>query len=63
MKNSHIDFELLDRGENYPISFKYITCNIILDVKMDLKNKERYFAWEDLTDPPSSMTYARIVSR
>ena len=63
MKNYHIAFEILDRGENYPISFKYSTCNILLDVKMGLTKKERYFAWEDITDHHSSITYAIIVSR
>ena len=38
-------------------------CHIIFNVKMDLTRKTRYVASGHMTKPPSSMTYASVVSR
>ena len=63
MKNSRVAFQLLGRDERPPVGFKEITCHLVFDVKMDLTRKARYVAGGHLTDPPSSMTYASVVSR
>ena len=63
MQNSRIAFKLLGRGEKAPVGYKEITCHLIFDLKMDLTRKARYVAGGHLTDPPTSMTYASVVSR
>lgn len=54
---------LLGRDERPPVGFKEIACHLVFDVKMDLPRKARYVPGGHLTDPPSSMTYASVVSR
>lgn len=63
MKNSRIAFQRLGENEKPPVGFKEITCHLVFDVKMDLTRKARYVAGGHLTDPPSSLTYASVVSR
>ena len=63
MKNSRVAFHLLGRDERPPVGFKEIACHLVCDVKMDLPRKARYVPGGHLTDPPSSMTYASVVSR
>ena len=63
MENSRVAFNLLGVDDGPPVGFKEITCHMIFDVKMDLTRKARYVAGGHLTDPPSSMTYASVVSR
>ena len=63
MKNSRVYFNLLDRDDHAPVGYKETTCHLIFDVKMDLTRKDRYVAGGHLVDPPSSMTYASVVSR
>ena len=63
MKNSRMAFHLLGKDDKPPVGFKEITCHLVFDVKMDLMRKARYVAGGHLTDPPSSMTYASVVSR
>ena len=50
-------------GEKAPPGYKKITCHLIFDVKFDLTRKARYVAGGHLTDPPTHMTYATVVSR
>ena len=52
-KNSRIEFEVLDKDASVPVGYTEITCHLILDVKMDLKQKARYVEGDHLTDPPS----------
>ena len=63
MTNSRIAFQILEVDEQPPVGYTEITCPLIFDVKMDLTRKARYVAGGHLTDPPSSLTYASIVSR
>ena len=63
MKKSRVAFNLLDRYNNAPVDYKEITCHLIFDVKMDPTKKSWYVAGGHLTNPPSSMSYARVVSR
>ena len=63
MKNSRMAFHFLGKDDKPPVGFKEITCHLVFDVKMDLTRKARYVAGGHLTDPPSSMTYASVISR
>ena len=63
MTNARVAFELMDKDEKPPPGYKKITCHLVFDIKMDLTRKARYVAGGHLTDPPTSMTYASVVSR
>ena len=63
MANSRVAFQILETDDPPPVGFTEITCHLIFDVKMDLTRKARYVAGGHLTDPPSSQTYASVVSR
>jgi hypothetical protein len=63
MENVKIAFNVLDEDTRVPPGFTKITCHLIFDVKFDLTRKARYVAGGHLTDPPTSMTYASVVSR
>ena len=63
MTNSRIAFQILEEDEQPPVGYTVITCHLIFDVKMDLTRKARYVAGGHLTDPPSSLIYASVISR
>ena len=63
MDSVEVAFKFHDIGENAPPGYKKITCHLIFDVKFDLTRKARYVAGGHLTDPPTHMTYATVVSR
>ena len=63
MTNVKIAFKFLEKSSNPPPGYKQIRCHIIFDVKMDLTRKARFVAGGHLTDPPTAMTYASVVSR
>ena len=63
MSNVKIAFKFLDKGDPPPVGYTQIRCHIIFDIKMDLTRKARFVAGGHMTDPPSSMTYASVVSR
>jgi len=63
MTNSKVAFKLLSRSERPRPGSTRITCHLIFDVKLDGTYKARYVAGGHLTDPPSSLTYASVVSR
>ena len=63
MTNVKIAFKFLDNNIAPPVGYKRINCHIIFDVKMDLTRKARFVAGGHMTAPPSSMTYASVVSR
>ena len=63
MKNARVAFQLLGKEDKPPPGYKQITCHLIFDVKMDLTRKASYVAGGHLTDPPSSLTYASVVTR
>ena len=63
MTNARVAFKLMGKEEKPPPGHKHITCHLIFDVKMDLTRKARYVAGGHLTDPPSSLTYASVVTR
>ena len=45
------------------IGYQEIKCHMIFDVKMDMTRKARFVAGGHMTKPPSSITYASVVSR
>ena len=63
MTNVKIAFKFLHEGAPPPPGYTPIKCFIIFDVKMDLTRKARFVAGVHLTNPPTSMTYASVVSR
>ena len=63
MRNVKVAFNFLEKGARPPPGYKRIHCHIIFYVKMDLTRKARFVAGGHLTDPPTSMTYASVVSR
>jgi hypothetical protein len=63
MKNVMPAFKILDPGVAEPVSHTCIPCHMIFDVKMDFTRKARLVAGGHVTDPPSSITYASVVSR
>ena len=63
MTNARIAFEVMPKDEKPPPGYKQITCHLVFDIKMDLTRKARYVAGGHLTDPPTSLTYASVVSR
>lgn len=56
-------FEILEDGAPIPVGYQQIPCHIIFDIKMDLTRKARYVAGGHKTEPPTSITYASVVSR
>ena len=62
MKNLRVAFDILDNDANLPPGHTFVKCCIIFDVKMDLTRKYRYVAGGHMTKPPSSMTYASVMS-
>eukprot|EP00980_Cylindrotheca_fusiformis_P018168 scaffold5886_cov93-Cylindrotheca_fusiformis.AAC.2 len=63
MKNIWPVFEIKNEGERAPVGSTLIDLTIVFDVKMDFTRKARICARGDQTDPPSSITYASVVSR
>ena len=63
MTNVKIAFKFLDDGTPPPPGYKQIHCFIIFDVKINLSRKARFVAGCHLTNPPTSMLYASVVSR
>ena len=63
MTNVKIEFKFLEKDAHPPPGYKKIQCHIIFDVKIDLTRKARFVAGGHLTDPPTAMTYASVVSR
>ena len=58
-----IAFEILDEDAAGPVGYQKIACHMIFDIKMDLTRKARLVAGGHMTEPPSSITYASVVSR
>ena len=63
MQNVSVAFEILEKEEELPPSYKLATCHIIFDVKMDFTRKARYVLDGHRTDDPQGSTYAGVVSR
>jgi len=62
MKHVMCAFHILDEGAPEPKMSKRIPCHLIFDIKMDFTLKARFVAGGHVTDPPSSITFASVVS-
>jgi hypothetical protein len=57
-------FKMIGEGAPAPPGYQTIKCHIVFDVKMDnFAYKARMVAGGHITEPPSSITYASVVSR
>jgi hypothetical protein len=63
MKNVRVAFKVLDNDKNVPVGYLQIPCRLLFDVKLDFTRKTRLVAGGHVTDPPSIITYASVVSR
>ena len=72
MKNVHVAFEAWEEGSleddrrgQKLLGYQEIGYHMIFDIKMDRRftRKARYVSGGHTTDPPSSITYSRLVSR
>ena len=55
--------DILDENASAPVGYQCIPCHMVFDVKMDFTRKARFVAGGHVTEPPSSITYASVVSR
>jgi Reverse transcriptase (RNA-dependent DNA polymerase) len=55
--------KILEPHVSPPVGSQLIPCNIVFDIKMDFTRKARYVAGGHVADPPSTQTYASVVSR
>ena len=46
-----------------PVEYKGITRSLLVDLQMDIIQKLQYVSGENLTNTPSSTTYASVVSQ
>jgi len=63
MRHVMCAFNILEEGAPEPKMSKRIPCHLIFDIKMDFTRKARFVAGGYVTDPPSSITFASVVSR
>jgi hypothetical protein len=63
MTNVMPAFKILDQDAPKPVAHTWIPCHMIFDIKMDFTRKARFVAGGHVTDPPSLITYASVVSR
>jgi Reverse transcriptase (RNA-dependent DNA polymerase) len=63
-KKVDVAFQEFDEGESVPVGYQFVQCHMIFDVKAgSLTRKARYIAGGHMTEPPSALTYASVVSR
>jgi Reverse transcriptase (RNA-dependent DNA polymerase) len=55
--------EILPEGSRAPVGYTQVPCHVIFDIKMDFTRKARFVAGRHVTEPPSTVTYASVVSR
>ena len=59
-----VAFKILHGDEKVPPGYQEIRCHLIFDIKMeDFRRKARYVAGGHTTEPPTTITYASVVSR
>ena len=63
MKNSRVAFKLCKKVEKAPFGHNKITCHLLFDLKLDMKQKARYVAGDHLTDVTTYTNYFSVVSR
>jgi hypothetical protein len=55
-------FKILDQNAPELVAHTWIPCHMIFDIKMDFTCKARFVAGGHVPDPPSSITYASVVT-
>jgi Reverse transcriptase (RNA-dependent DNA polymerase) len=55
--------KILDRDAKPPIGYQEVPCHMVFDVKIDFTRKARYVGGGHVTKPPTTQTYASVVSR
>lgn len=68
MTNVMVAFEVKENDSqgktpSPPAGFKYVDLMMVFDIKLDFTRKARMCARGDQTAPPTTMTYASVVSR
>ena len=64
MENVKVAFNTLDESEKVPRGFTFVKCHMIFSVKMEnFRRKARFVAGGHMTEAPSALTYASVVSR
>ena len=57
-------FKKLESGEIVPIGYQRLKCHMVFDVKVeDFRRKARLVEGAHVTEPPTTITYAIVVSR
>ena len=57
---THLDAVIQQKS---PVEYKGITLSLLVDLQMDIIRKLQYVSGENLTNTPSSTTYASVVSQ
>ena len=60
MKNSRVAFKLCEKEDKYPVGQTKITCHLIFDLELDIKQKAQYVAGDHLNDVPTYTTYSSV---
>jgi Reverse transcriptase (RNA-dependent DNA polymerase) len=55
--------KIMNKGERAPVGYQQIPCHVVFDVKIDFTRKARFVAGGHVTAPPTTQTYASVVSR
>ena len=64
MNAIRVAFKILGADERVPPGYQYVPCKMVFDVKMeDLRRKSCLVAQGCVTEAPSTITYASVVSR
>jgi Reverse transcriptase (RNA-dependent DNA polymerase) len=54
---------ILPPDQRVPVGYQEIPCHMIFDIKSDFQRKARFVGGGHVTAPPTSQTYASVVSR
>ena len=64
MNAVRVAFKLLNVGDKPPPTHQQIRCHMVFDIKMDsFARKARYVAQGNMTEAPTTLTHASVVSR
>jgi hypothetical protein len=66
MRNVRPAFEKWDKSDSeMPVGYQEVKCHLMFDIKMgeNFRRKARFVAGGHVTDVPSTLTYASVVSR
>jgi Reverse transcriptase (RNA-dependent DNA polymerase) len=55
--------KILEDGITAPVGYQMIPCHMVFDIKVDFTRKARFVGGGHVTKPPTTQTYASVVSR